>query len=322
MLQVSETVGLALSRRDVLRNGMVLQTCSTIFQPNEAMAAKGAAELDFEYYMRDLIGGNKKEGNVVPSAPPTLTPPRELQGPLISLLLNNECSVECTTIAALVERVAISTGVDPKNAEQTIQRRVSDYRERAGKSFYFREPWNAKQISDQYYFDLTAYAVWRTAADSLPNYIDRDLFVRQLGRLNYEKLLSAGILKQSPPKKGSLVESIPCMEEMLDLFTASQFCKGYRLGERLQKGEDPRPVFDDIDDEALSAGAGVDCLVSIFEPATLGASLQITGEQSRFSPDYIGPVLSAIWEKAGIKSTSEFYFVDPTYRPNPKGMDL
>lgn len=72
-------------------------------------------------------------------------------------------------------------------------------------------------------------------------------------------------------------------------------------------------------DEALADGGTVDFLVSVLEPVTLGSALQITGEQSRFSPDLIGPTLAALWEdKAGLSCTWETYFVDSTYRPNPK----
>ena len=51
---------------------------------------KGAAEYDLEYYMRDLVKGNTKEGNLAASAPPPAPPSRTLQGPLLPLLLDNE----------------------------------------------------------------------------------------------------------------------------------------------------------------------------------------------------------------------------------------
>lgn len=63
----------------------------------------------------------------------------------------------------------------------------------------------------------------------------------------------------------------------------------------------------------------MDVLVTVRQPATLGASLQITGEQSRFAPDFVGPTLAALWQDvAGLSATWETYFVDSTYRPNPK----
>jgi hypothetical protein len=63
----------------------------------------------------------------------------------------------------------------------------------------------------------------------------------------------------------------------------------------------------------------VDCLISIFRPATLGASLQITGEGSRFSPEFVGTTLTALLDaEFGIRARYETYFVDQEYRANPK----
>ncbi|KAL7524004.1 hypothetical protein ACHAXR_000399, partial [Thalassiosira sp. AJA248-18] len=87
-------------------------------------------------------------------------------------------------------------------------------------------------------------------------------------------------------------------------------------------------VFDQLDDEEISSpsgGGSVNCLLSIFDPATLGGALQITGEGSRFAPDFLGPTLAAVWERVGggggqgvVAVSFESYFVDPVYRPNPK----
>ena len=102
---------------------------------------------------------------------------------------------------------------------------------------------------------------------------------------------------------------------VLNAFQSSSFCKGYRV--RSSESDDDF-IFDELDDETLASGGSVDCLVSVYEPATLGASLQITGEQSRFAPDLVGATLTAMWESQGIRSAWVTFFVDPEYRPNPK----
>jgi hypothetical protein len=104
------------------------------------------------------------------------------------------------------------------------------------------------------------------------------------------------------------------MKEILECFTSSQYCTGYRMA----GDKDDSAMFDELDDSDLASGVSVNCLVSIYSPATLGASLQITGEQSRFIPDFVGTTLAAMWESVGIKASYETYFVDPEYRPNPK----
>ena len=280
--------------------------------------AKGAAELDFEYYMRDLVGGNKKGGTVAPSAPPVAPPPRTLVGPLIPLLLDSDCSPNSVTVQALIQQIkSKNNGGDETAIAADIQSRVKSFKERTGRSFAVRSPWKEESVTDQYYFDFTSYALWRVAADLLPDYLDRDKFVRRIGQLLLERLQKDKLISPLPSldyKK--LTGTIPLIKQTLDLFVASQYCKGFRIRGEL---DDENEVFDELDNDSISTGGTVDFLASIYEPASLGASLQITGEQSRFGPDFVGCTVAAIFaDGANIKSSWETFFVDPEYRPNPK----
>jgi hypothetical protein len=306
-----------MTRRQLVETGLLVGGTLTL-SPSPSWAAKGAAELDFEFYMRDLVGGNKKEGNIQAAVPTVVSPPRTLTGKLLPILLDERCSTNCIPCQALVQQIQQRTGQDEKSIAADIERRVQDLRERSSRSFRTRALWKDETVTDQYYFDFTSYALWRTAGELLPDYLDRDKFVRKTGRMIYEKLVSEGLVKQGKPgKDGVLTGVIPATIEILELFKNSGFCKDYRI-----RGDDSRDatdaVFDDLDDEGLQAGSTVDCLVSVFEPATLGASLQITGEQSRFGPDFVGSTLAALWETAGVRSSWETFFVDPVYNPNPK----
>jgi hypothetical protein len=218
----------------------------------------------------------------------------------------------------LIQQIKKRNGGDDRTIGEDIQSRVNSLRERTSRSFSTRSPWREEHVSDQYYFDFTSYALWRTAAELLPDFGDRDKYVRNVGKMIYERLKSEKLLSSYPPRKDNvLVNTLPSTIEILELFKSSQFCKGYRI-----RGDDSKDeadfVFDELDDESLAAGGSVDCLVSVYEPTTLGASLQITGEQSRFGPDFVGPTLAALWDEAGIRSKWETFFVDPVYRPNPK----
>jgi hypothetical protein len=309
-----------LSRRRLLETGCTVGG-TWLMLPNEpAFAAKGAAELDFEFYMRDLMGGNKKGGTIQASKPLVVPPPRTLQGPLLPLLLDDDCSPACIPVQALIQQIKKRNGGDDRAIAEDIQSRVRSLREKTSRSFFARTPWKVENVSDQYYFDITAYALWRTAGDLLPDFPDRDKFVRSLGKMMYEKLQSEKLVSsQMETGKGNtpLVSAIPATMEILELFKSSQYCKGYRI-----RADDSKDVvdflFDELDDEDLADGGTVDCLVSLYEPATLGASLQITGEQSRFGPDLVATTLAALWDDAGIRSSWDTFFVDPEYRPNPK----
>ncbi|KAG7345880.1 hypothetical protein IV203_004947 [Nitzschia inconspicua] len=326
----------SISRRDSIQFVAVVSASSFLplmmmlpIQP--ANAARGAAELDFEYYMRDLMGGNKREGTVQASKPPPVPPPRTLQGPLLPLLLDKECSQSCIPVKALIQQLQTTTksSMSTSTIIQDIQSSVASIKERTYKSFYAKAPWQKEDVSDQYYFDFTSYALWKTAAVMLPDNTDRDKFARSVGKLLLEHLESGStnpLLRPPSTSNGelTLVGSTAAIQQALQLFQSSGYCKEFRIrttddeiGDRNNKSN--LPVFDELDDESIAIGSNVDCLVSVIEPASLGASLQINGEQSRFGPDFVGTTLAAIWDKyAGISSSWETFFVDAVYRPNPK----
>lgn len=308
-----------VSRRQVMLESGILFGGALIIPKEPASAARGAAELDLEFYVRDLVGGNKKEGNIE-SSHYVAPPPRKLEGPLLPLLLDNDCSPACIPVQALIQQVKKRSGDDDNIIAEHIQTNVKALREKSSRSFFQGTPWKEENVSDQYYFDITAYALWRTAAELLPNFIDRDNFARNVGKLIFEKVQSENLIKplKAGTKDGLLVSTVPGCLEILDLFKSSQYCAGYRIRGDDTKDATADVVFDELDDESLEAAATVNCLVSVYEPATLQASLQITGEQSRFGPDYVGSTLAAFWDAAGIYSSWETYFIDPVYRSNPK----
>lgn len=312
-----------LSRRNVL--GATAAAATVMVSSSQpANAVKGAAELDFEYYLRDLVGGNKREGTVLPSVSPKAAPPRRLTGHLIPLLLNEECTPSCIPVQALIQQIQKQKGNknDAESIAQEIQQKVQSLRDKIGKSFYSRTPWQEESVMDQYYFDVTAYAFWRTAAELLPNFVERDQFVRRLGKLLYQKMQTSNLVTSTSTADSttpSLVRALPAVVEVLQIFQSSKFCDGFKIRQDDSSKDEGDPIFDEIDDESLVvSGLSVDCLVSVYGPATLGASLQINGEQSRFGPDLVGTTLAAVWDAAGIKSSWETFFVDPEYRPNPK----
>lgn len=100
--------------------GAVLAGSTWALTKQDALAAKGAAEYDLEYYMRDLIGGNAKEGNIQASKAPPVPPPRTLDGPLLPLLLNDDCNPTCIPTQALLQQLKSTDGT-------LVMSRMNDY---------------------------------------------------------------------------------------------------------------------------------------------------------------------------------------------------
>ena len=316
----------ARNRRHFLKAFVATSSISSaaiVVLPSPSNAVRGAAELDLEYYARDLFGGNRREGNVEASRGPPLPPARTLQEPLLSMLLSEDAT--CVPKKALISMLlAAKTGpFSQVDHERLLQDSFVNYRAMAAKAFSSRAPFATESLRDQYYFDLSTYALWRTAGDLLPNTVDRDLFMRQMGRNLYQSMISDKLVSATPFKKDKITSTASGLQEVLQVFRKYGFIKSYRLSGAGDSSNDVSTtggvdVFDSLDDEALADGATVDFLLSVIEPATLGAALQITGEQSRFAPDYISPTVATLLEMAGFKCTWETFFVDNEYRPNPK----
>jgi hypothetical protein len=324
--------------------------------------AKGAAEYDLEYYMRDLFQGNQPQGNQPASPPPAsyTRPPRILSGPLILPipgtagatpsqplpLLDSDC-LNCIIVDELVRVTRHLTPTNNNNEKidaALISQLTQDYRSRALRNGYGAyKPYQTASMTDEYYLDVTAYALWKTASSDAilgTNYKARNVFMKNVGRRIY------AVLKQEQPPQQqdennansksksplTLTSTLPVIQRILQVFQDSNLIASYRLGPT-ENYNDPKnitPLFDKYDDQDFVVeGATLNALVSVFEPATLGAALQITGEGSRFAPDFVGFTLAAAFEdmlntnngNTGTRKVDvslESYFVDSTYRPNPK----
>lgn len=275
------------------------------------------------YYIYTSFG-NKKEGNLPASNAPPLPPPRKLQDPLLSLLLDDEL-----TTSIPVQELAKLSGAPVSE----ISTRIKEFRTKVQPAFSSRYPWKETSVTDEYYFDCTVYSLWKVAAFYIQDYTKRDVYVRNIGRRILNEMTDKGILLSketiaalSDKKKAlSLTETVPCVNDILTVFQNTNFCSGFRLGEKNDDIRSGLQMFDELDNQEIADGGSVNALVSVFNPATLGASLQITGEGSRFAPDFVGPILAAVWERVGaggkqgkVEAGWESYFVDPVYRPNPK----
>jgi len=65
--------------------------------------------------------------------------------------------------------------------------------------------------------------------------------------------------------------------------------------------------------------SSISLVVSIKRPATLSSALQINGEDSLFSPDFVSPTLKALFTLNNIAvKPVQTYFLDSVYRPDPK----
>jgi hypothetical protein len=308
-----------ISRRHWFQSFTILNapTILSIASAPEAVAAVGQnqAVYDLQFYLRDLLQGNNVQGNLPASKPPTPpAPPRTLTGPLIPLLLNNECTVTCIPAQELSK--VLPTGSSSETASRNL---ISDtmimFRTNAIKAGYgSSRQWISEDISDEYYFDLTCYALWRSAASLLPSSTARDRFARNIGRALYKELKRIHIVDNDEELNGKTREDVPFISTnsssqlskailpklyaILNAYQSAQYIQSYRVTrDESYSLTDNEPLFDDIDDEDYyDKENSLNFLVGLYNPATIQAALQITGEGSRFIPDFVGCTIAAMLE--------------------------
>ena len=308
---------------------------ATTTNPSLAWSVKGAAEYDLEYYFRDLFLGNQPQGNQPASPPPPsfTRPPRILKEPLFKNIDNVVPSLldsDCLDSIVVQELVSVAQKLGKKEMDASlISQLTQTYRSRAIRNGYgaFR-PFKTPSVNDEYFLDVTAYALWKTAASEAvlgSNYEARNKFARNFGYSIYSSIKKQRLLPQVSKdflKHAPLTGCLATIEVILELFKESNFIVSYRLGpsEYYANNKNIQPLFDRYDDQDFLEGATLNALISVFEPATLGAALQVTGEGSRFAPDFIGCTIAAAFEDllGKVDVSYETYFVDSTYRPNPK----
>jgi len=81
-------------------------------------------------------------------------------------------------VQALVEKAK----GDKEEIAKQVAATATDCRSKASCSFSSLRKWGTESVTDQCHFDISAYALWKMAADVLPNCAERDKFARTVGR--------------------------------------------------------------------------------------------------------------------------------------------
>ena len=161
-------------------------------------------------------------------------------------------------------------------------------------------------LNDGAFFDFNAYCLFTAASTLLPTSDDRSIFLIQLGRNLLNSVEQTNQIK-APPRTNNLSKSQTYIDEILKFLLKSHFMSSYTI-----------QTFDEFDDEDLAKGNEVEVTISVKDPITITSAMARTGENSRFSPDFIGLLVQAAFSRIlPHEIVFDKYFMDSIYRSNP-----
>jgi len=247
-----------------------------LFSPFTANAAriKGAAELDAEAYLVDLLKGNPLTGGAEQS-PLQIRPARVLDKDFATFL--------DTTTLGLISKIS-------GQPSEKVKKEVTTFRQTVEPGFQRRAPFPSDDLTNERCFDCYSYADFRVAAKLIPNLRARAAFVQELGEavLNEVVKCAPGI-KSNDAQKDGLDGTIEGVKQIL----AYMQSKGFLKDSKINSEDYVRASWDE--------GYNLELLVTVVEPATLGGNIQFTGEGFLFHPDYVAETLLAYLGRCGVK---------------------
>jgi len=145
-----------VTRSDVLR---LASAMTAIFHlPVAAQAAKGAFELDAEYYWKALTGDKKQKTGVLNRRSPLYVSPRKLDAPFATSITN--CVLEAAQTLFGIRK-------------ETVLEAVSKSQPYSVKYFKLFAAMADEDISDQFYFDMLLFLYYREIGQRIESSPDR-----------------------------------------------------------------------------------------------------------------------------------------------------
>ncbi|CAM9268061.1 unnamed protein product [Chrysoparadoxa australica] len=275
-----------VDRREFLGIGVALLLPIPQAQAAGWIPPKGAAQLDFEYYLKDLANKNEPQASVKP--PPQTA--RSIDKELVSVIKE-------VTIAQLS---ALSS---PKTSEQELSERMTKLQSRYNASFQSKSPFPESDDTNSLNLNAWSYCAFKVAGQVLPNSPERAKYIEAVGNGIFgslkKKISGLRVYDASGGDTTGLLEGIKLLLDVLKE-------RGMMADYRINFGE-----YEEGD------GLPFSILLDVDEPPTIGAFVQLTNENTRFHPDYVGTVLAAYIQACRVKVQVNEFLLDNVYRPDP-----
>jgi hypothetical protein len=271
--------------------------------PQISYAAKGAFEMDAEYYLKNIFGTSNNKKPAIFNSNPIYVSPRKLNATFSSLILQE------------IRRSIIDEGsVSLEYLENMVNKDLPF----AIKYFKLFVPIRDEDISDQYYFDMILYLYYLEAGKILPTSIERvklrtlvganllNLFLREYREENgfNEVINSIKNVKSLPNNKNisdrlnygvSAIKSFDIgIKSILDKYKLNGMLDGY-----IFENEDLTDV--ELIQANFQDGLSVNFQITLQSPATILGFIQQYKMDTFFHPEIFATVISALAIHLGYK---------------------
>jgi len=305
-----------LSRRSA--HLLALATVQQLLPPRAGLAARGAAELDAEFYLRGLLGQ------------PSL--------PQLKLALPKDRELEATAACALLEatRGALGTAFDCSAAEvaaRAAARRPTlaiEY-ERAvlagafGPSYDYDASTasgvrlalgtgavacNGAGVIGMYDFELSVYALFTLLGEAR---LPPDRLAAWYALLG-ERLLAVQLSPSAPPPRPATAASLQQVEAGLRALLMALTQAGYLTGFAIDNSDADEKLWAQKSELSVTRYT-----LTLSNPASLRAATQLNAATGgRVTAGLAVPMLLAFLRASGVSVLqSSEYFLDDDYKPNP-----
>lgn len=261
----------------------LIATLLTTGSVANAKGSPGAFEMDAEFYLRNLLSTQKEtkalqRGPIFPS-------PRTINARVADEVLG-------------IMKKAAGGNISESQVMQGLSAKIGAFREFA--------PIKVEDTSDQYYFDLEMYVLYRIIAKLLPESAQRVAFRARVG----DGVLDSIIARHRLPLSGKQAELAQGIDLILKDFQSSGMVLSYQF--------DSEDFGDEVyAKESLLQNLPISATIQLVSPVNVLSFIEGVKDNTFFHPEFIGVTLTSYIQRFSdgkYAARCEDYLLDNYYR--------
>lgn len=294
--KLQSPISIKLKERNNLMINIMAITSSVLITPkiSNAVNQKGAFEMDMDFYVRNILNGNnaqiENEKKVTKSFYPS---PRKMDITITTKMINI-----IKTIASKMSSLSIETlneYIDIELPKKLVQLKANI-------------PITNENFSDQYYFDIYLYLIYKSIENVISKSEDRVLLRQKVGDEILQLLINDKFINiKNSQRKKDVVELASNVKLLLQSFVKIGLISSF--------------IFDDDDladqyyaDSSFREGLPVSFQFTLREPATLLGFIEQNKNDTFYHPEIIASTIASYCRLQGFNTRFEDYLVDNYYR--------